>query len=129
MKVNVMMLFNAIRKNKKAKRQKLHTKKAKKVVSTYQEPLKVNNKSSFTKNTHLGANTHFNGIMIRGDGYVTVGDNFHSAAELVFITRFHNYDTGKAIPYDDTYIQKDITIEDNVWIGYRCIVLGGGHYR
>jgi len=41
------------------------------------------------------------------------------------ITHIHNYDNGKAIPYDDTYIYKDITIEDNVWLGDRVIILGG----
>ena len=41
------------------------------------------------------------------------------------VSQNHNYDHGKAIPYDDTYIAKDIVIEDNVWLGDRVIVLGG----
>src|SRR5690606_19187142 len=28
-------------------------------------------------------------------------------------------------PYDDTYLVRDIVIEDNVWLGSRVIVLGG----
>lgn len=43
----------------------------------------------------------------------------------MMITQIHNYDHGKKVPYDDTYIYKDITIEDNVWLGSRVIVLGG----
>lgn len=41
------------------------------------------------------------------------------------ITQDHNYDKGEAVPYDQTYIYKDICVEDNVWIGERVIVLGG----
>jgi acetyltransferase-like isoleucine patch superfamily enzyme len=43
----------------------------------------------------------------------------------MMLTSNHNYDNGKAIPYDDTYINKNITIEDNVWLGNRVIILGG----
>jgi acetyltransferase-like isoleucine patch superfamily enzyme len=32
---------------------------------------------------------------------------------------------GDAIPYGNTYIREPITIEDNVWLGARVIVLGG----
>ena len=41
------------------------------------------------------------------------------------ISHTHDYDSGDAIPYDDTYIEKPILIEDNVWVGSRVIVLGG----
>ena len=41
------------------------------------------------------------------------------------ITQIHNYDNGNAIPYDNTYILKDINIEDNVWIGDRVLILAG----
>jgi acetyltransferase-like isoleucine patch superfamily enzyme len=41
------------------------------------------------------------------------------------LTSNHNYDRGEAIPYDDTYINKNIIIEDNVWLGNRVIILGG----
>jgi chloramphenicol O-acetyltransferase type B len=41
------------------------------------------------------------------------------------LTDIHNYDAGAAIPYDNTFIIKDIVIEDNVWLGARVIILGG----
>jgi chloramphenicol O-acetyltransferase type B len=41
------------------------------------------------------------------------------------ITQNHNFDHGTAIPYDSTYLYKNIAIEDNVWLGSRVIVLGG----
>lgn len=41
------------------------------------------------------------------------------------ITQIHNYDHGNEIPYDDTYIYKDVLIKDNVWLGSRVVILGG----
>ena len=41
------------------------------------------------------------------------------------ISQNHNFDGGTKIPYDDKYVYKHITIEDQVWLGSRVIVLGG----
>ena len=41
------------------------------------------------------------------------------------ISQNHNFNKGSKIPYDNTYILKNIVIEDNVWLGDRVIVLGG----
>lgn len=87
--------------------------------------LKVNNKSRISLNTYLGNNVNFNGMEITGEGKVIIGDNFHSGPECLIITQNHNYDRGRAIPYDDSYITKEIIIEDNVWLGSRVIILGG----
>lgn len=97
----------------------------KRQAKKYGKFLRVNGYSSVTKNTILGNNVNFNGMKITGAGKVIIGDNFHSGRGCLMISQNHNYDTGKAIPYDDTYIVKDITIEDNVWLGERVIVLGG----
>ena len=94
-------------------------------VARYQEPLRVNGFTHLTRQTHLGSNTNFNGLVIQGRGTVTIGDNFHSGRECLLITENHNYDSGEAVPYDATYVLKDITIEDNVWLGTRVTVLGG----
>jgi acetyltransferase-like isoleucine patch superfamily enzyme len=87
--------------------------------------LKVNGYSKINKNTYLGNNVNFNGLKVEGKGKVVIGDNFHSGPGCLLITQKHNYDSGKAIPYDSTYILKEINIEDNVWLGSRVIVLGG----
>lgn len=42
----------------------------------------------------------------------------------MMITQNHNYE-GSKIPYDNTYICKDVHIEDNVWLGSRVIILAG----
>jgi len=80
--------------------------------------------TQLSSNTYLGKNCSFNGMEIRGFGQVIIGDNFHSGRDILIMTSFHNYE-GKEIPYDSTYINKDVIIEDNVWIGARVIILGG----
>ena len=87
--------------------------------------LKVNGRSYVTRQTTLGTNVNFNGMKIAGGGNVKIGDNFHSGVECLLMPQIHNYDKGTKIPYDSTYILKDITIGDNVWIGDRVIILGG----
>lgn len=98
---------------------------AKKQVKQHGESFKVNFPCKFTNKTIVGNNCHFNGIHISGNGFVTIGDNFHSGKECLVITSFHNYDIGISIPYDNTYIDKDVTIGNNVWLGSRVILLGG----
>ena len=94
-------------------------------VKEYGTDLRVNGKSILTKNTVLGNNVNFNGMRIVGRGKVIIGDNFHSGEDCLMITQIHNYDEGEAIPYDSTYILKDIIIKDNIWLGSRVIILGG----
>lgn len=98
--------------------------KIKRACSSYEEPLRVNGYSTCTKKTVLGKNVNFNGIKITGCGNVFIGNNFHSGSGCQIITEVHNYE-GTKIPYDDTYICKDVVIEDNVWLGNRVMVLGG----
>ena len=87
--------------------------------------LTVNARSSIGPNVFLADNVNFNGMKISGKGRVTIGNNFHSGTDCLMITQNHNYDNGEKIPYDASYILKSITIEDNVWLGDRVIVLGG----
>lgn len=81
-------------------------------------------KSYVTKNTFLGNNVNFNGMEISGNGKIIIGDNFHSGPRCQIISSSHNY-KGNRIPYDETWIDKDVIIEDNVWIGNNVIILGG----
>jgi len=112
-------------KNMKRKLNKYyHTKRAIRGIKAYKEMPNVNNKSNFNSNTYLGHNCHFNGMDISGGGKVKIGDNFHSGSSCMMITQNHNIN-GSALPYDNTYIFKDIVIEDNVWLGSRVIILGG----
>jgi len=82
-------------------------------------------KTRFTKQTYLGRNCNFNGLEIIGKGKVIIGDNFHSGENVLIMSSNHNYDRGDTIPYDRKLINKDIIIEDNVWVGARVIILAG----
>jgi len=95
-------------------------------IGKYKATPKVNFYSRFTKNTFLGKNCNFNGMIIRGNGKVVIGDNFHSGKDCLMITSFHKYENANAIPYDTKeMIDKDVIIEDNVWIGDKVLILGG----
>jgi acetyltransferase-like isoleucine patch superfamily enzyme len=87
--------------------------------------IKANGYTKLTRNTRVGKNVNFNGFIIQGSGKCTFGSNFHSGPRCRIITINHNFDHGKAIPYDDTYIVKDVTIGDNVWLGFNVLILGG----
>ncbi|MEX3039026.1 acyltransferase, partial [Serratia fonticola] len=53
---------------------------------------------------------------------VDIGDNFHSGSGCKIITQVHNY-KGNALPYDNTYIIKNVKIGDNVWFGMDVTIL------
>ena len=86
--------------------------------------LKVNYKSTFSGKVYFGDNCNFNGMDVIGAGTVRFGNNFHSGNSCSIITQNHNFDSGNAIPYDDTYILKTVIIGDNVWFGTNIIVIG-----
>jgi len=125
----IKKMYAALRRSVKNIKRKMvisyWSKRARRQVKSCGSSITVTSKSSFTEKTILGNNTNFNGMVIRGGGYVTIGDNFHSGNECMMLTQIHNYDTGESIPYDNTYIVKDITIDDNVWLGSRVMILGG----
>lgn len=94
-------------------------------VKSHKGQIFIGGKTNLTKNTILGQNPNFNGLTVVGHGEVIFGDNFHSGPGCLIITSNHNFDSGNAIPYDDTNIVKSVIINDNVWLGSRVIVLGG----
>lgn len=121
-----MILFlRTLRKVHKKFQRKARIYIVKKKCGSYVDRVQVGGVTELTKNTFLGDNVNFNGLIINGGGRVAIGDNFHSGPDCLFICQNHNFDGGKTIPYDATYIYKDIVIEDNVWLGSRVIVLGG----
>ena len=105
-------------------RQAYYTRLAKESATACGEGLKVNNLCKFTGKVFFGNNCNFNGMQVLGNGEVHFGDNFHSGTECMIITQNHNFDAGEAIPYDSTYVYKEVTIGNNVWFGNRVIVVG-----
>ena len=86
--------------------------------------IRVNYYSVVTRNTSLGKNVNFNGVVIIGCGKVKIGDNFHSGQDCLIISQNHNYESDR-IPYSSDVICKDICIGDNVWFGARVTILPG----
>jgi acetyltransferase-like isoleucine patch superfamily enzyme len=93
-------------------------------IGAFGNNLRCSGFSITTKKTFLGDNVNFNGMKIRGGGKVTIGDNFHSGSDCEIISQNHNFEGGK-IPYDNTYVYKEVNIGDNVWLGNRVIILPG----
>ncbi len=99
-------------------------KKAMSVLGGYQSVPYIGGYVDFTSNTYLGCGCNFNGMIVSGGGKVTIGDYFHSGIECRILSQNHNYE-GQKIPYDTTYIHKDVVIGDCVWLGDRVMVLPG----
>lgn len=101
-----------------------YPKKIKHVAAQCKGIVYCGGKSYVTHKTYLGENVNFNGMAISGEGRVIIGDNFHSGPGCQIITSFHNYE-GNEIPYDSTFIDKNVEIGDCVWLGNNVIILGG----
>lgn len=93
-------------------------------VREYGKKLAVNHFSSMGKNVSLGDYCNFNGMRVTGAGKVVIGNYFHSGNNCWISTQDHNYDSGTKIPYDETYITKEVSIGDFVWLGSNVTVLG-----
>lgn len=96
-----------------------------KKVKCYGKDVFINSWCRFSPHTSIGTDCHFNGVRIYGEGKVVIGNHFHSGHGLVLLTSNHDYDHGTSLPYGKEYIHKDIIIEDNVWIGFNVMILGG----
>jgi len=97
----------------------------KRTVARHEGHIYVGGYTELSPYTHLAAHVSFNGMRVFGRGKVSIGRYFHSGIECMIQTSIHNFDTGSAIPYDNTEIIKDVTIEDFVWLGSRVTILGG----
>ena len=60
-------------------------------------------------------------------GGIKIGNNVQFGPQVFIWSSNHNYYSPKKLPYDNKQIDKLVTIEDNVWIGYSCIILKGVH--
>lgn len=74
-------------------------------------------------NSDLGLKAYIAGIDKGGE--LIIGKNVMMAPEVVILTQVHNYkDTSRAINTQGSYPSK-VIIEDDVWIGYRALILPG----
>lgn len=57
-------------------------------------------------------------------GGISIGDNTQISRNVVIYSANHDTE-GSAIPYDDQYILKPVTIGKSVWIGMNVLILPG----
>lgn len=114
-----------LRKNLEVKlRRNYYGKHVRRCAKSVGKCLSCNYETQVTANTIIKDYCNFNGMKIVGGGNVTIGNYFHSGEECLILTSNHNYE-GSLIPYDTTYITKNIIIGDFVWLGSRVTILPG----
>lgn len=77
------------------------------------------------RNTYIGNTVRFGKVTVSGDGMCKIGNYCQFGVNILILTQNYNYDGGTTIPYDDTYILKDVIIEDFVWVGSNVTILPG----
>lgn len=117
--------YDVFYKVRRRVRRKYYTFKLTQQAQAVGEDFIVNGPSRLSPSSVIGDNVKFNGMEVRGDGYLEIGDNFRSAPGCIIVTRNHDYDNSDAVPYDDTFVRKDVIIGDNVWFGVNVIVVPG----
>ncbi|WP_163130251.1 acyltransferase [Agarivorans sp. Alg241-V36] len=119
-------MSNYLNLKKKQFRRWLYEKRVRKQAGSIKGSIWCNKKVKVTSNTHLGDNVNFDGAHLSGEGKITIGDNFHSAIGLEITSSWHNYQ-GKELPFDASWIHKEVVIGNNVWIGENVLILGGAN--
>lgn len=79
-----------------------------------------------TRKTEIGHDVALQGVWASGNGRLVFGNHIACGDQLRIFTRNHNYE-GDGLPFDATYIAKDVFIDDYVWIGAQVIILPGTH--
>lgn len=83
-------------------------------------------KCSLSSRTFVGDCTCLTDVTVLGAGAVGIGNHVSTGPGLVIQTQNHNY-KGDLLPYDETFVCKDVVIEDAVWIGMNVFILPGTH--
>ena len=74
---------------------------------------------SIGNNIHIGDNAY-----LKTEGGLTIGDNTHISRNLTVYTVNHEYE-GTALPYDNDFHLKPVSIGKNVWIGMNVNLIPG----
>lgn len=75
----------------------------------------------------IGSHCAFNGITITGWGGVKIGSYFHSGTNVKIMLGSHDYAAGDKIPYGEAHTEKQVVIDDFVWLGSDVIISGNVH--
>lgn len=112
------------------------TKKRKKLYKLYNTMKQVGKNVYICRNYHfssprnisIGSNVWIgDNFYATGEGGITIGSGTIISRNVEIWTSNHNYDSEDlmTIPYDKRFIYKLVTIQENVWIGSRVIILPG----
>lgn len=77
-----------------------------------------------TRATSIGNGVSMGGVVVFGAGRCVIADHVHFGPEVLILTQNHNYE-GDALPYDGSYVLKDVVIGESAWIGARVTMLPG----
>lgn len=80
-----------------------------------------------TATVECGNHCSFNGITITGWGKVKIGNYFHSGTNVKIMLGSHDYDYGDKIPYGNYHTNKNVLIDDFVWLGSDVTISGNVH--
>lgn len=87
------------------------------------EPGNIEKGASIGKNVSLGNRTSI-GVRCLVQAETRIGDNVMMGPECLIYTVNHKFDTEK-LRFEGNTERKPVIIEDNVWMGARCIILPG----
>lgn len=125
-KLRTLLIFNKYKRKKKQLDlySQYYNKKYKKLCHKIGKNFTIRDKCKLTKNTSIGDDVGMNRVVIQGNANVTIGSHCEFGQDVLIISHNHNYE-GSRIPYDDTYVHKDVEIGDCVWVGSRVMILPG----
>lgn len=81
----------------------------------------------YVQNIHIGRNSYINGGMICAseNARIEIGENCMISYQVHMRTDMHRHESLDTPMTDQGLTQKDITIKDNVWIGYGAQIMAG----
>lgn len=113
--------FKKMRKALKAEWQKAHQPKIYKENS-----IEASAKLSSVENIELGGNVYIGiNCELYAEGGISIGEYSKLGEGCLISSTGHNYKSRSRIPFDHIGLLRRVQIGKNVWIGCRCIVLGG----
>lgn len=95
---------------------------AKGIMEQCGKNVNVQNRARFGHNLSIGDNSGLGENCRIGSGTI-IGKNVKMAPDVIICTQNHRY-TRETF---EGFVRKRVRIEDNVWIGYRAIILPGVH--
>lgn len=78
------------------------------------------------KKTYIGDYSSMYDLVVAGHGELRVGKRVIFGPNVTILTDNHNY-KGEVLPFDNTFVDRGVIIEDLVWVGMNVQILPGTH--